>query len=68
MIHIGNLIQKELRQQKRSFTWFAEQICCDRSNVYKIIQKKSIDTDLLQRISITLKKDFFQYYSEAFYE
>jgi len=32
---------------------------CSRSNVYKILDKPSIDTALLQRISLALKKNFF---------
>ena len=63
MIHVGRLIEEELHRQGLSVTWFAEQLCCARTNVYKIFGKSSIDTELLLRISYILRYDFFQCYS-----
>lgn len=62
MVHIGNLIKEELTRQERSVTWFANKLCCERTNVYSIFKRKSIDTDLLQRISNILNHNFFLYY------
>lgn len=59
MESIGNLIKKELERQERSVSWFARKLACDRSNIYRLFQKESIDTNLLARISIILKHDFF---------
>lgn len=59
MEHIGKLIRQELRRQERSVAWFARQLSCDRSNIYRIFQKESIDTYLLVRISIILQYNFF---------
>ncbi|MBQ8889880.1 MAG: XRE family transcriptional regulator [Bacteroidaceae bacterium] len=59
MVHIGKLIEEELRKQERSVTWFAKQLCCERTNVYSIFKRESIDTQLLYRISLILKKNFF---------
>lgn len=56
---IGQLIRQELRRQERSVAWFARQLSCDRSNIYRIFQKESIDTYLLVRISIILQYNFF---------
>ncbi len=42
---------------------FAERLSCTRVNAYKIFNKKSIDTDMLLRISSILEYDFFQHYS-----
>ncbi len=67
MVHIGQVIQEEIRKQERTVSWFAQQLFCDRSNVYKIFKKESIDSALLVRISIILKRDFFQLYSEDIY-
>lgn len=61
MEHIGQLIRQELRRQERSVAWFARQLSCDRSNIYRIFQKESIDTYLLVRISIILQYNFFFY-------
>ena len=56
---IGIMIKEELEKQERSITWFARKLSCDRSNIYRLFQKESIDTNLLVRISILLGKDFF---------
>ena len=56
---IGILIKEELEKQERSITWFARKLSCDRSNIYRLFQKESIDTNLLVRMSILLGKDFF---------
>lgn len=64
MKHIGILIKEELEKQERSISWFARKLSCDRSNVYRLFQKESIDTKLLARISILLGRDFFSDLSE----
>ena len=61
---IGELIKEELKRQERSVSWFARQLCCDRSNVYRIFQKNSIDTNILTRISIILHRNFFKELAE----
>lgn len=60
---IGQLIKEELESQERGVAWFARKIHIDRSNVYRLFQKHSIDTDMLRRISIVLGRDFFAEYS-----
>lgn len=64
MIHIGNIIKKQFEAQEGSVSWFAKQLCCDRTNVYSIFKRESIDTALLEKISIILNHDFFKYYSQ----
>lgn len=65
---IGILIKEELEKQERSISWFARKLSCDRSNVYRLFQKDSIDTGLLARISILLNHDFFSDLSESIKE
>lgn len=62
---IGQLIKDELTAQERSVSWFARKLCIDRSNVYRLFQKNSIDTSLLTRISLLLDKDFFMMLSDS---
>ena len=62
MVHIGRLIEQELSRQGRTVTWFADMLHCDRTNVYKIFKKQSIDTALLEKISAILQHNFFLYY------
>lgn len=58
-MNIGDKIRKLLREQGRSVTWFADQLCCTRMNVYKIFQRESIETSLLFRISKVLEHNLF---------
>ena len=44
--------------------WLAKKNNCDRTNIYKIFQRPSIDTALLSRISKALEHDFFVDLSE----
>lgn len=64
MLHIGSIIKQELHRQRRSVSWFAKELCCDRTNVYKLFKKEEVDTRLLYRISVILSHDFFKYYTE----
>lgn len=59
MIHTGLLIKNTLRAQGHTVTWFADQLCCTRSNAYKIFRKNNIDVELLWRISLVLGHNFF---------
>lgn len=65
---IGIIIKEELAAQERTVTWFARKLHLDRSNVYRLFQKNSIDTDLLCRISLVLKRDFFVLLSQSYEE
>ncbi len=68
MIPLGMLIKEELEAQERTVAWFARKLSLDRSNVYRIFQKNSMDTGLLSRISLVLGKDFFSLLSEEYRE
>lgn len=61
---IGSIIKEELERQERSVSWFARKLSCDRSNVFRLFQKHSIDTSLLSRISVILNRDFFSELSQ----
>lgn len=68
MIHIGKVIEKVLRDQGKTVTWFARSLYCDRTNVYKIFQRESVDSEMLYRIFKILSHDFFKYYSKELEE
>ncbi len=61
-MHIGREIQNKLLEKKITVVLFANLLSYTRTNIYKIFEKKSIDTDLLLRISIILEFDFFALY------
>lgn len=60
---IGKIIEEELRSQERSVVWLSRKLNCNRTNVYKIFNRTSIDTELLLKISNVLKRDFFEPYT-----
>lgn len=62
-IFIGKIIEEELRNQERSVVWLSRKLNCNRTNVYKIFNRTSIDTELLLNISIILKRNFFEPYT-----
>ena len=61
MVHVGNMIRAEFDKHPKAHTvaWFADQLSCGRNNIYDIFNRKSVDTDLLIRISRILQHDFF---------
>lgn len=64
-IHIGSIIQTELKRQGRTAAWLSTSIHCDRRNIYDIFKRDTIDTSLLMRISNALGVDFFKIFSDA---
>lgn len=46
--------------------WFAERLCCDRRNIYRIFERENIDIIMLMRISNILQHDFFKDLTEEY--
>lgn len=63
-IHLGTLVRRKMRERGISINEFAEAIHCDRTNVYNIFKRKSMDVQLVVRISNALNYDFLQYYHQ----
>jgi len=59
----GEAIKKILSEQERSEAWLARKVHCDPGNFNRILKKRSIDIDLLRRISIVLGYNFIKEYS-----
>ena len=59
-VHIGQLIQDELNRQGSTVNWFAKGICCEKSNVYKMFKRKSVDLAQLMKISEVLNHNFLK--------
>ncbi|WP_366926729.1 helix-turn-helix domain-containing protein [uncultured Bacteroides sp.] len=62
-MHIGQLIFQKMKERHISVVDLAKKMNCSRTNIYKIFEKESIDTQLLFRFSIILDFDFFNCYS-----
>lgn len=59
-VHIGSIIRAKLEESSLSIAEFAERINRTRPTVYDIFNRKSIDTDLLIKISEVLGYNFLQ--------
>ena len=57
---LGRLIEEEVRRQQIPITKFADMICCQRNNVYKIFERSSLHIDQLALISKVLNRNFFE--------
>lgn len=62
--HIGQEILKEVKAKCPSVAAFARELCKSNSATYEIFGKTSLDTDLLQKVSKLLDRDFFREFSE----
>ena len=67
-MHIGQRIKEVMAKKKVSVIAIAKEIECERTNVYNIFERESINTGLLQKFSIILKHDFFKELSEDTFE
>lgn len=63
-IHIGKLINKVWKQKNISIKQTLDSLKCNEEDVYKMLKKKSINTDKLLKWSRLLKYDFFRIYSQ----
>ena len=63
-MHIGNILRERLKQDGKSVVWLARELGCHRTNIYNLFDKYSIDTQLLERISIIMHYNFFELYRE----
>lgn len=64
-IHIGSLIEKRLKDRGCSVTWLAKKINCERTNIYGIFKRDTIDVKRLYEISEALEYDFFEVVRDA---
>ena len=69
-IHVGDMVKCVFAQKPRSCTvaWLARNLNCDRSNIYDIFTRQSLDTGLLIRLSKVLDHDFFADISAVLFE
>jgi plasmid maintenance system antidote protein VapI len=51
MIHLGHVIKNKVEEQGKTTVWLAQELGCHRTNMYKIYEKRTIDTGVLLHIS-----------------
>jgi len=60
-VHIGKIIKEKLVEKSMTITAFAKSIDRERTTVYDIFERKSIDIELLIKISNVLEYDFIHH-------
>lgn len=59
-VHVGKMIRDEVLRQGRTVNWLAKEICCEKSNIYKLFNRSSIDLRQLMKISEILNHNFLR--------
>ena len=59
-LHIGQLIKTVFERSGMTVSDFARQLNCERTNVYTIFKRRTIDVELLVNISKVLEYNFFE--------
>ena len=59
-IHLGTMVKRELKAQGRTVVWLARTLNMERSSIYKIFERNSLNVELLIRISLVMHHDFFK--------
>lgn len=63
-LHIGQEIEKKFQESGLKLSAFADAIDTGERNVYSIFKREDISADMLQKISKTLKFNFFSLYEQ----
>lgn len=65
-LHIGTEIRKRAKKKGMRTETMAKLLNVSTPNVYKIFERKSMDTDLLARVCEVLDFNFFTFYAKRF--
>jgi plasmid maintenance system antidote protein VapI len=63
-INIGEIIHQELDKRERSVAWLADKIGCHRTTMSRMLEKYSIDSEVLFQISYVLDVDYHALYCQ----
>jgi hypothetical protein len=61
-IHIGEKIKQRAKELRIGPTELGKLISTSKQNIYGIYKRKSVDSEMLRKLSKVLDCDFFQYY------
>ncbi len=65
-VRVGEMVAIEMLKQDIRKSDFAKDVGTDRRNLYRILKKHSLETDLLYRYSKELKHNFFRDLADEF--
>ena len=57
--HVGHIIKAVFDEQGRTVNWFAAKMHCNRTNIYKLFEKRHLNSEIIARASKILEHDFF---------
>jgi len=60
-IHLGQLVANVCEEKGMSSAELARRINTSKQNMYSIFRRKSLDSDLILKLSEALEHDFFQH-------
>jgi hypothetical protein len=63
-LHIGEKIKEKAQEKRIGPSELGRMINTSKQNIYSIFRRKTIDTELLLKLSKALDHDFFQLYIE----
>ncbi len=63
-IFIGEEIKRVVKERNVTTAWLARELRCHRTNIYRIYNSASVDTNILLRLSIILHHNFFSTYND----
>ncbi len=63
-ILVGRMVVIEMLRQEKKASWLAREVNRERSSIYKMFGRDSLDVNMLIQISLLLKHDFFKDISE----
>lgn len=67
-VHIGHSIKAWMGCVELTASWLARHLACDRTNIYKLFHRRSVDSNTLMKVSLALHHDFFALYTTAYNE
>ena len=62
--NIGRRIKEYVEENGIRIGWLSQRLHCHRNTIYNIFERNWIDTQMLMRLCIVLKHDFFAELSE----
>ena len=65
-IDIGLAVRQKMSEQGTTIAWLAKKVNIDRSNLRKHLYKEQIYSELLLEISVAMKTNFFNIYSDCY--
>lgn len=57
-VHIGQLVKSVFDESGMTVSELARKLCCERTNVYTIFKRRTVDVELLAMLSIILNHNF----------